>query len=196
MIKAPALVSCLLLLACPAQAQNFTSVYTQVDFKKCRHLQKADGFSFGGSWVCPGVGGFDVVVADADARDIISFDSKNPKNCAGLKTFSGFNTSGKTIEWRLLHGKPIAAIQRWTVSIDPDKAEKTATWLVVTKLGAKDSCHMHYVAGAFPKANEAARNAADTKSAAFNCEKDAPRFDPADKAPPIVMEPCSVLRAN
>jgi hypothetical protein len=50
---------------------------------------------------------------------------------------------------------------------------------------------MHYVAGSYPKANEAARKAADDKAESFNCENDKPTFDSTIGPPNINLEPCS-----
>ena len=46
---------------------------------------------------------------------------------------------------------------------------KTRSWLVVTKIEADESCHMAYVEGALPGANEKARIIADTVVAASKC---------------------------
>ena len=75
--------------------------------------------------------------------------------------------------------------------MDPEDSTKKATWIVVNKLDKGASCHMHYVAGSFPKANEAARKAADEKVDDFNCESDRPTFDSNIGAPNINLESCS-----
>jgi hypothetical protein len=46
----------------------------------------------------------------------------------------------------------------------------------VTKLDGANSCHMGYVEGAFPKANEKARWLADTAAEAYSCAKGIPIF--------------------
>ncbi len=144
-----------------AWAGSNTSTYTSVDLKACKQIEKPDGFVFEGSWRCKGLGGYSVFISAANSREMAAFGKKLANNCAGLKTFSGFNSTGGTVEWRLKNSKPIAAILRWTVSIDPEDSTKTATWLVVNKLEKNDSCHMHYVSGSYPNANEQARKAAD-----------------------------------
>ena len=178
-------------LAAPAFAETISSTYTSVDLKKCKQTQKPDGQVFEGSWNCKGIYGYDVYVEAADAREMVGFGQNGALTCAATKTFNGFNSSGGRIEWRLKDGKPFAAIQRWTVSIDPENAEKHATWLVVNKLDKGFSCHMHYVAGAFPNANAAARKAADARADKFNCEKGNPTFDSNSGPPPITLDDCS-----
>ncbi|MEO9167348.1 MAG: hypothetical protein ABI230_02995, partial [Aestuariivirga sp.] len=84
-------------------------------------------------------------------------------------------------------------ILRWTVSTDPDDPNKKATWIVVNKLNKGTACQMHYVAGSFPNANDAARKAADEKAGAFNCEKNTPTFDSNIGAPSINLDVCSAL---
>jgi hypothetical protein len=179
-------------LTAQAHAADIKSVYTTIDLKKCKQTLQPDGHVIEGGWACKGVAGYDVFLNAVDSREMVAFGTTdNANNCAGLKTFGGFNSAGKTIEWLLKDGKPIAAILRWTVSIDPEDSTKQATWLVVSKITPKDSCQMHYVAGSFPKANEAARKAADEKAEAFDCELSKPTFEPADKPPNINLESCS-----
>ena len=190
-MKSLAAFSALMFLAAAAQAEPAKSTYTKIDLKKCQQTQKPDGQVFEGSWTCKGLGGYDVFLSAADSRETVSFGKSDANNCAGLKTFGGFNSAGGTVEWRLKQGKPIAAILRWTVSIDPEDSSKHATWLVVNKLEKGASCHMHYVAGSFPKANDAARKAADEKAEIFNCETGKPTFDSTIGAPNINLESCN-----
>lgn len=176
--------------ALPVSAEDLKSLYTQIDLKKCRQTAKPDQQVFEGAWTCKGIAGYDVFLTAADAREMVSFGKSEKDNCAATKTFGGFNSAGKTIEWRMKNGRPIAAILRWTVSVDPEDSTKTATWLVVSKLENGTSCPMHYVAGSAPKANEAARKAADAAEA-FDCAKAKPGFEPADKPPNVSLEACS-----
>ena len=185
------LVFAALTITSPLHAGDVTSAYTKIDLKKCKQTEKPDQYVFGGTWRCKGYGGYDVFVSSADDRESAAFGTKFANNCSGLKTFNGFNSTGGTVEWRVKGGKPFAAILRWTVSIDPEDSTKQATWLVVNKLEAKDSCHMHYVSGSFPNANDVARKAADDKSASFICETSTPTFDSTIGPPGITMEPCS-----
>ena len=190
-MKALIIIAAIASFATQAFASEVKSIYTKIDLKKCRQTQKPDSQVFEGAWACKGIAGYDVFLTAADAREMVSFGKTDANNCAGLKTFGGFNAAGATVEWRVKSGKPLAAILRWTVSIDPEDSTKKATWLVVNKLDKGASCQMHYVAGSFPNANEAARKAGDEKSEAFNCESDKPTFDSNIGAPNINLESCS-----
>ena len=178
-------------LAAQAFASDVKSIYTKIDLKKCKQTQQPDQQVFEGAWACKGAAGYNVFLSAADAREMVSFGKTDENNCAGLKTFGGFNSAGATVEWRVKSGKPLTAILRWTVSTDPEDSTKKATWLVVNKLDKSASCQMHYVAGSFPNANDLARKAADEKAATFNCEKDTPTFDSNIGAPNINLESCS-----
>ena len=190
-MKIMMIVAAIMGLSTQAFAGEVKSIYTKIDLKKCKQTQKPDQQVFEGAWACKGIAGYDVFLSAADAREMVSFGKTDANNCAGLKTFSGFNAAGATVEWRVKTGKPLAAILRWTVSIDPEDSTKKATWLVVSKLDKGASCQMHYVAGSFPKANDDARKAADEKAEAFNCESDKPTFDSTTGAPSIGHESCS-----
>ena len=147
-----------------------TSVYTTFDLDKCSRVDQGNADQGdSGSWVCKGYGNLKIYFAEGDLRSLVAF-GKSPKNhCATAQTFGGFNSAGNTVEWRLNKGKPIATIQRWTVSVNPEDSSKTKSFLVITKLEPNDSCHMGVVEGAFPNANAKARELADQKSAAFKC---------------------------
>ena len=192
-MKALMIVAAATSLATQAFADDVKSVYTKIDLKKCKQAQKPDQYVFEGEWACKGIAGYDVFLTAADAREMVSFGKTEANNCSSKKTFSGFNSAGGTVEWRVKAGKPFAAILRWTVSTDPDDSTKQATWLVVNKLDKGTACQMHYVAGSFPNANDAARKAADEKAGAFNCEKDTPTFDSDIGAPSINLDACRAL---
>ena len=157
--------------AVPALAAN-SSVYSHYDLAKCPKLDvgnAAQGDS--GSWLCKGYAGFNIYFAEGDLRSFLAF-GKAPKNhCAAHQSFSGFNSVNTTVEWRLSKGHPLAAIQRWQVSYDPEDSTKIKSWLVVTKLEADNSCHMALIEGAYPNANAKARELADQLAPTFTCEK-------------------------
>ena len=182
------------IIAAPlAEAAN-SSIYTPFDLDKCKQTEKPDEYVFEGSWRCKGVKGYDIFQAGVDARNYAGFGKTAANNCSYLKTFNPFNTALSPIEWRMKAGKPIAAIERWSVIKDPSSGtNESVTWLVVNKLENGMSCHMHFVSGSFPNANEAARKAADEKAAAFKCETSAPTYDSTIGEPPISLEPCSAF---
>lgn len=168
MKKSAALVA-FLLLSSAAYAAN-TSVYTKFDIENCPKLDQGNADEGdGGSWLCKGYRDLKIYFAEGDLRQFVAFGKSPKQHCAAEQTFSGFNSASNTIEWRLKTGKPIAAIQRWTVSYDPADSGKTKNWLVVTRIEPTNSCHMAMVEGAFPNANLKAREIADTLAEKFEC---------------------------
>jgi hypothetical protein len=170
-----------MLVATPAIADQ-KSAYTKLDIRNpqvCMDLTPApvegepnDGVHF----ECKGFADYVVTFVEGDLRSYISYGKEESDHCARAQTFGGFNSAGETIEWRLNNGKPVATILRWTVSYDSEDSSKTREWLVVTKLEEGDSCHMGYVEGAYPKANETAQKLADDFAANFSCATSKPIF--------------------
>lgn len=147
-----------------------TSAYTKYDIEKCAKFDVGNADEGdGGSWLCKGYGDLKIYFAEGDLRQYVGFGKSPKKTCAAEQTFSGFNSTNNTIEWRLNKGKVIAAIQRWTVSYDPEDSAKTKTWLVVTRIEPTNACHMAVVEGAFPNANAKAREIADQSAEKFEC---------------------------
>jgi hypothetical protein len=158
-----------LIPASQALAAN-TSVYTKFDIAKCPKLDVGNADEGdGGSWLCSGYGNLKIYFAEGDLRQFVGIGKSPKKTCAAEQTFGGFNSINTTIEWRLKNGKPIAAIQRWTVSYDPEDSTKTKTWLIVTRIEPSNSCRMAVVEGAFPNANVKAREIADQSAENFVC---------------------------
>ena len=138
--------------------------------------------------------GYDIAIAVDDERNQVGFGRRPTHSCAFRKTFGRFNTALSPVEWRLKDGRPIAAIQRWRVVTDDDG--NSVTWLVVTALKGSDACHIHYVAGSYPNANAAARQAADDIADDFDCTFDAPTIDSKIGEPGIDMEACRNLQGE
>ncbi|MBL8893254.1 MAG: hypothetical protein JNJ53_01560 [Rhizobiales bacterium] len=175
----------------PAMAGEPSSAYTPFDLAKCTQVAAPDEYVFEGSWSCPGYDGIDIFQSGADARSYVAFGKNPAEHCSAKKTFNPFNTALSPIEWRLVDGKPFAAIERW--SIADDQGGQAGTWLVVTALRGEDSCPVHYVAGSYPDANAQARRAADDLARDFDCENDVPTVDSKIGPPPIAMVSCREL---
>lgn len=173
-----ALAVSLLLMASPAFAGT-SSTYTTLDVKACQQVTRATSGEEGessGILRCKGYGGLPVTFAEGDLRSLVAFGKKGENHCAFRQTFGGFNSVGNKVEWRLRDGKPFAAILRWTVSYDSEDSSKTKTWLVVSKIEPNNSCHMAYVEGAYPRANDAARRLVDSMARDFSCATGKPMF--------------------
>lgn len=174
-----------------------SSTYTAFDLDKCQQIEKPDEYVFEGSWRCKGIEGYDIFQAGMDARAGAGFGKDAKSNCSIKKTFSPFNTALSPIEWRMKGATPIAAIERWSVVKDPGAEKQEAvTWLVVNALKDGNSCHMHYVSGSFPNANEAARKAADDRAESFDCMTGTPTYDSAIGPPPIELKSCMEMEAE
>jgi hypothetical protein len=183
------------LVPAAALADGNTSTYTRFDLQKtCTQTDKGDDMVFAGTWKCKGIKGIDFVISEGDERAYVGFGRRPTHSCAMRKTFGRFNTALSPVEWRMKNGRPIAAIQRWRVVTDDDG--NSVTWLVVTALKDADSCHIHYVAGSYPKANEIARQAADDIADDFDCEFDAPTVDSKIGEPGIDMSACRDLQGE
>jgi hypothetical protein len=158
-------------LITPALAAN-DSAYTDFNPETCKQIAPgaAEGEGeFSPTYECKGFKDSPVTFVEDDLRSFVAFGGGGRDHCSFHQTFSGFNSVGNRIEWRLKDGRPIATILRRKVSYDPEDATKTKDWLVVTKLGDGESCQMGYVEGSYPKANEKARWLADTAAEVFSC---------------------------
>jgi hypothetical protein len=156
-------------------AAEITSLYSDLDLKQCQKLALFEDEGKGGEWSCPGIAGYDVRVWEGDLRSFVAFGKSAPAQCASMQTFGAFNSLGPRVEWRMKDGKPFATILRWfTKGSGSDPLKQN--WLVVTKLGDKESCHMAYIDTRYTEANEVARQRADEMAAGFNCAKDMPEI--------------------
>jgi len=188
------LSSLLCLVSGVALAGEVTSAYSKFDpARDCRQIEKGDQYVYAGTWACKGYGGVDIIVSESDDRGSVAFGKgKDAMNhCAMRKTFHPFNTPLSPVEWRIRNGKPFAAIERWSVS-NPE-GDGHSTWLVISAIQERESCHAHYVAGSYPDANAVARQEADAIAPDFDCMTDTPTVDSKSGPPPIDLVSCMEL---
>ncbi len=172
-----------------------TSAYTPFDLEKtCVQVEKGDDTVFAGTWKCKGLKGNDIAISVVDERSYVGLGPQPTGTCAFRRTFGRFNTALSPVEWRLRNGKPFAAIQRWRVVTDDDG--NSATWLVITALKGREACHVHYIAGSYPNANEHAREAADVLVPDFDCEHDVATVDSTVGSPGVDVASCWELRGQ
>jgi hypothetical protein len=162
----------LLSLAQNAAADEITSLYSELKLAQCDKLALFEDEGGGGEFLCKGIEDFDVRVWEGDLRGFVGFGRNAPAQCASTETFGAFNSLGPRVEWRMKDGKPFATILRWFTESDGVKQN----WLVVTKLGDKDACHVAYVDTTYADANEVARQRADERTESFDCGKDMPEI--------------------
>ncbi|WP_395688679.1 hypothetical protein [Aestuariivirga sp.] len=188
-MKYKALLFAIWLCSGVAFAGDITSAYTRFALETDCRLTEQDEEQTYAFWLCPGYKGIEVLQAYSDDRAFVGFGADARDSCAFRRTFTPFNSALSPIEWRLRDGKPFAVIERWRVSTDDQGG--TRTWLVVTALQGAEACHVHYVEGAFPRANEEARRAADELVPGFDCQSDEPSFSTTSAPPPIAIAACS-----
>ncbi|BCW90341.1 hypothetical protein sos41_35090 [Alphaproteobacteria bacterium SO-S41] len=156
------------LLAGPAVAKSesaYTKIYTPD--AKCKTVEQNDDEGWAVS-KCPGYKGIDVWIADGDNRVMVAYGAKGRDEAAMSQTFSFFNVTGETIEWRLKDGKPVATILRW--KIDGGEDLPKGEMLAVTQLTPGNQCWIAVVAAHKNKdANELARKAADELAGTVDC---------------------------
>ena len=176
---AAALFAAAICLISPANAQTFSSSYTSTAPKDCRTIGKP-GDNASTRQVCPGKSGLVVLIGEDDLRQTVSVGPNQAaaaKEPAAETSFTPFNSTANTVEWRAVDDKPFAIIQRWLISDseNPDKTGNPTTKpiLAVTRLPPGPVCHVAYIDGqANRNANELARQAADEFARDFKCGKD------------------------
>ncbi|MBU0656617.1 MAG: hypothetical protein KJ914_15965 [Gammaproteobacteria bacterium] len=154
------------LLSAHAAAVKIDSIYSNLSGNSCEGLDgnEQEGWAKGR---CKGTAGYNLVWQEDDIRqalDVIDPSGKAFPLDLWTTVSSGFSSLGDKAEWRVeKRGKqitPIAMIVRYNVSEDPEKPEKTTSYLVVSKITADEVCVTDVVKPA-GNANQQARDLAD-----------------------------------
>lgn len=156
-----------------ASANPLKSLYTTIDLAACTVTRRHPD---GNSWMCRGLEGYPVRIAEGDLRTFVTAGAAADKTRAATQTLKAFNTifQGKarraTLEWRFTrkNGRPVpyATILRYFTGGDGANGQV----LVVSKVSPLQSCHVAYVdALANADAIALAREAADTRARTFDC---------------------------
>jgi len=171
-MKIAAMLAMMFLLTVSLGAQ-ITSIYTSLDDKKCKELERSD--DEGGSYkgLCQGVAGYKLHLIEGDLRQTITIiDPKGKEHPLEFWNLTGaFSAVGDTAEWRLRGKKPIALIVRLNVNQYGEDEQTTKGYLVVAKITPEATCVTHFLAPTRSH-NYEARQAAD-KSASQPCLKPA-----------------------
>jgi hypothetical protein len=157
----------------PAGANPVKSQYTTIDLGTCKKTRR---HANGDAWLCAGLRGYPVHVAEGDLHTFVSIGSHAETHRAASQTLGSFNTifaSGArrtTLEWRFdrRQGRlvPYAVILRYFTQKDGSRGEV----LVVTKVTPQQSCHVaHIDALATPEPMVLAHKIADETARAFDC---------------------------
>jgi len=163
-----------------ANAQTIGSFYTSTAPKDCHVTAAGNEVDDSTIRLCPGKAGLVVLVSEDDLRETVSVGrnrSAAAREPAAQASFSPFNSTAATIEWRTQDNKPFAIIQRWLIAdnADLDKSDRPTTkpLLVVTRLPPGEVCHVAYIdVQANGDANGLARKAADEIARHFKCGTD------------------------
>ncbi|QLF68680.1 hypothetical protein FE840_003445 [Peteryoungia desertarenae] len=170
-------LSCVLgLVAATTTVKASDSVYTDLDFDKCKTVMADD---MGAQLTCPGFGDYPVHFKEGDLRQSLLYGKVAPQLIEeAFESFSAFNRVHTKLEWRLdSRGRPFAAIHRWYIeNPGPDGSisdKSTGQVLVVSRVGQSErdaSCFVALVdARANSNANELARQAADRWARDYEC---------------------------
>ncbi len=152
------------------------SVYTTLDLANCQKVKIA---SAGSAWVCRGLEGYPVYLAESELHVFVSFGGKAATTRAATQTLKPSNSvfldgsTRTTIEWRFVRrdGRvvPFATIVRYVTSNDAVKGQI----LVVSRVTPREVCHLAYVdALANDDAIQLARKAADESARSWKCDRD------------------------
>jgi hypothetical protein len=149
-----------------AQAK-LKSVYSDLSESKCKTIE-VDKETGSSTQRCPGIAGYKLLVLDDDARQSITVitpgGKEHPLNLWQVVTYA-FSSVGNKAEWRVTRSRrrvsPVALIVRVNASEDSANPSRLTSYLAVVKVTPDEICVTHKIPpGA--KANEAARQAADT----------------------------------
>jgi hypothetical protein len=158
-----------------ATAQAVQSVYTTLDWKKCKTLDDSEDRRLS---ECPGVAGYKLHVEASDAYEKLTLVKPDgSKHELYIEQISGgkFHELGPRAEWRVRREKgklaPIALIVRVTVSewVGGDPGHREVPYLSVAKITPEKICSLEPLP-AGRNTNIAARRLADN-SADKPCRK-------------------------
>ena len=158
-----------------AATDTIDSIYTSLAAEDCKTLESDEDEAGWYQGRCAGAAGYQLDLMEGDLRQTLTVLDPNGKEFPlelWATVSGGFSALGRTAEWRVRTsgGKtaPLALIVRYNVNEDPERPEKTTSYLVVTKITAKEIC-VTDVVEPVRKANEKARVLAD-KAADTACK--------------------------
>lgn len=136
-----------------ARPARITSVYTQLDLQRCKHVNRGEEPQ-SASWRCTGFAGVPLFVQSGDDR----YDVDAGREDRDELWADGFDYPGGTVEWRLAGGRPFAIIYRLNSSGDAP----TSSRLLVETIGRSlPGCRVASIDARAQDANGRARRAAD-----------------------------------
>ncbi|HYN80543.1 MAG TPA: hypothetical protein VES88_03510 [Gemmatimonadaceae bacterium] len=155
------------------------SVYSDLSSSKCKTIE-VDKETGSSTQICPGIAGYRLLVLDDDARQSITVvtpgGTNHPLDLWQVVTYA-FSSVGGKAEWRVARSKgkisPVALIVRVNASEDSANPSRLTSYLAVVKVTPEKICVTQKIPpGA--KANDTARQAADTAQTAACLKEVAP----------------------
>jgi len=133
----------LLTLLSSTLAAPLSSVYTPLEFGKCKVVSRNPEGDGSAVDLCPGVAGYALVLEEGDLRQNLQVIFPNRKKYSlELWTFisSGFSSTGPRAEWRMSGKVPKALIVRFNASENSEDSSKITSYLAVAKIGSSGAC--------------------------------------------------------
>jgi len=149
------------------------SAYTAFALADCTAIKPASG---GAAFMCPGLPGYPIFIAQADGRTFFSAGPEPQGTKAATQSLGAFNTpfarstKRATVEWRFVirdgRKEPYATIVRYYTSLNRSRGQV----LVVTRIAGGEACQAAHVdASANDQPIVLARRFADEAGRAFEC---------------------------
>jgi hypothetical protein len=171
-------------LATPAGAADLA--YSATSGRTCMTIRAKPEFT---SWRCPGPGGYSVVFHDLGNLVAVELGPTGGEKALvedDLMWQGATQPFGKRLEWRLIDGKPYAAILRIRHQAFDRKSNDALTVeeLNVIKVSPQGACLVGSVSARQSDANVRAREMADAMAPTFRCGADRPRGSSPDVGHP------------
>ncbi len=148
-------------------AAPLSSVYTPLEFGKCKVITRIVDEGGSSVDVCPGVAGYRLQLEEGDLRQNVQvvFPSGQKYSLELWTTISGgFSSTGPKAEWRMSGKVPKALIVRYNASENPEDSSKITSYLAVAKLSSSGACVVAKIKPS-PTMNLEARRISDRASA-------------------------------
>jgi len=158
--------------------------YSATSGSTCTAIRSKREFN---SWRCPGPAGYSALFHDLGNMVAVEFGPTGREKAIvedGLMWQGAEKSFDDKVEWRLMDGKPYAAIVRiWRQDFDEEaNRPRTVEELLVIKVSSPGACRIGAVDGKGADASTIARNMADTQAATFRCGRDQPRTGAAARS--------------
>ena len=128
----------MVLLSSSFAMAQIKSVYTSLDEKHCRKMKNgSDNVIYNGR--CPGVGGYKIAVAASEEHQWAELIAPSGKKFDVSISPVAYDSLGRTAEWRVKNGKPIALIIRFDLR-DEFGGKVSRSLLAVSKISRTKAC--------------------------------------------------------